>query len=205
MRRVSQALLSLCVSLGLTAATTQEPDPVRVSPSISLRDIHGKMQRPFFAAPNTAAVVFFVTNDCPVSNGYAQEIRRICEAYKGKATCTLDYIDPTLSTEAVSKHFTEYNHGDYAAVIDTDHALVKASGAQVTPEVVVLRPGGQIAYRGRIDNKYVALGRARQQPTVHDLRDVLDAVLAGKPVESPRSSPIGCFITPLEFFRNNRK
>ncbi len=205
MRRVNQALLSLFVSLALNAATPAEADPVRVSPAISVRDTQGKMRKPFFAAPNTAAVVFFVTNDCPVSNGYAQEMRRICEAYKGKASCTLDYIDPTLSTETVAKHFTEYNHGDYPAVIDTEHALVKASGAQVTPEVVVVLPGGQIAYRGRIDNKYVALGRARQQPTVHDLRDVLDAVLSGKPVESSRTSPIGCYITPLEFFRNNKK
>lgn len=205
MRRVNQALLSLFVSLALNGATLPEADPVRVSPAISVRDIQGKMRKPFFAAPNTAAVVFFVTNDCPVSNGYAQEMRRICEAYKGKASCTLDYIDPTLSTEAVAKHFTEYNHGDYPAVIDTAHALVKASGAQVTPEVLVVLPGGQIAYRGRIDNKYVALGRARQQPTVHDLRDVLDAVLSGKPVESSRTNPIGCYITPLEFFRNNKK
>ena len=205
MRRVNQALLSLFVSLALSAATPPQADPVRLSPSTSVRDIQGKMRKPFFAAPNTAAVVFFVTNDCPVSNGYAQEMRRICEAYKGKASCTLDYIDPTLSTETVAKHFTEYNHGDYPAVIDTEHALVKASGAQVTPEVVVVLPGGQIAYRGRIDNKYVALGRARQQPTVHDLRDVLDAVLSGNPVESPRTSPIGCYITPLEFFRNNKK
>ena len=205
MRRVNQALLSLFVSLALSAATPPQADPVRLSPSTSVRDIQGKMRKPFFAAPNAAAVVFFVTNDCPVSNGYAQEMRRICEAYKGKASCTLDYIDPTLSTETVAKHFTEYNHGDYPAVIDTEHALVKASGAQVTPEVVVVLPGGQIAYRGRIDNKYVALGRARQQPTVHDLRDVLDAVLSGKPVESPRTSPIGCYITPLEFFRNNKR
>ena len=90
MRRVNQALLSLFGSLAFSAATPPQADPVRLSPSISVRDIQGKMRKPFFAAPNTAAVVFFVTNDCPVSNGYAQEMRRICEAYKGKASCTLD-------------------------------------------------------------------------------------------------------------------
>ena len=203
MRRVNQVLLSLCVSLtGLTAGETAgAPDPSRVSPSLTVRDIHGKIQKPFFAAPGTAAVVFFVTNDCPVSNGYAQEIHRICEQYKGKASCTLDYVDPTLPVEAVAKHLTDFSHGDYPAVIDTNHALVEAAGAQVTPEVLVVKPGGEIAYRGRLDNKYASLGRARQQITVHDLRDALDAVLAGKPVETPRTSPIGCYITPLEFFR----
>jgi hypothetical protein len=183
---------------------TPQSDPARVNPAITIADVHGKTQRPFFAAPNTAAVVFFVTNDCPVSNGYAQEIRRICEAYKGKASCTLDYVDPTLKPETVSKHFEEFGHGDYPAVIDTKHVLVKASGAKVTPEVLVVKPGGEIAYRGRIDNKYEALGRARRVITVFDLRNAIDAVLAGKTVESARTSPIGCFITPLEFFNKSK-
>ena len=188
----------------LLAVSAFAADPTRVPPSLSLRDIYGQTQRPFFAAPNTAAVVFFVTNDCPVSNGYSHEIRRICEEYAGKASCTLDYVDPTLTPETVGKHFMEYGHGSYNAVIDTEQALVKASGAQVTPEVVVVLPGGRIAYRGRIDNKFVSLGRARQQPTVHDLRSVLDAVVSGKPVAEERTSPIGCYITPLEFFKNRK-
>jgi hypothetical protein len=206
MQRVSRALLSLCVSLGTVCAaeTAGAPDPTRVSPAITIRDIHGRMQKPFFAAPGSAAVVFFVTNDCPVSNGYAQEMRRICEQYKGKASCTVDYVDPTLSIDTVTKHFADFGHGDYPAVIDTNHALVKATGATVTPEVVVVKPGGEIAYRGRIDNKYVALGRARREITVHDLRDAIDAVLAGRPVDTTRTSPIGCYITPLEFFKNRK-
>jgi len=30
--------------------------------------------------------------------------------------------------------------------------------------------------------------------TEHDLRDALDAVLAGKPVSKPETQPIGCYI-----------
>ena len=203
-RSVEWALARAFSAFAWTFLLFAGEDPTRVPQNLAIRDIHGNMQRPFFAAPGTAAVVFFVTNDCPVSNGYAHEMRRICEAYPGKATCTLDYVDPTLTPDTVTKHFAEYGHGNYSAIIDTNHALVKASGAQVTPEVMVVLPGGQIAYRGRIDNKYVALGRARQAPTVHDLREALDAVLAGKPVASPRTSPIGCYITPLEFFKNRK-
>ena len=191
----------------ITGAVETKPpaDPVRMPAGIQIRDVRGQVQRPFFAEPGKVAVVFFVTNDCPVSNGYAQEIRRICEAYDGKAKCTLNYVDPTLTPGTVIGHLSEYNHGSYPAVIDTDHELVKASGAQVTPEVLVVKPGGEIAYRGRIDNKYESIGRARQQPTVHDLRDVLDAVLTGKPVATARTTPIGCYITPLEFFKNRKK
>jgi hypothetical protein len=206
MQKTSLVLLPLFVGVTAIAAETKPPaDPVRVPPGISIRDVHGQTQRPFFAEPNTVAVVFFVTNDCPVSNGYAQEIRRICEAYSTKAKCTLAYVDPTLTPATVIGHLSEYNHGSYPAVIDASHELVKPSGAQVTPEVLVVKPGGEIAYRGRIDNKYESIGRARQTVTVHDLRDVLDAVLVGKPVAAVRTNPVGCYITPLEFFKSRKK
>ena len=49
-------------------------------------------------------------------------------------------------------------------------------------------------YRGRIDNQYAALGKPRRVVTVHDLRDALDAVLAGRPVANPETEAFGCFI-----------
>ena len=37
-------------------------------------------------------------------------------------------------------------------------------------------------------------GKQRAQPTRRDLRDALDAVLAGREPVVPRTEPIGCFI-----------
>ena len=42
------------------------------------------------------------------------------------------------------------------------------------------------------------IGKPRRVITVHDLRDALDAVIAGKPVARPRTEAIGCYITPLK-------
>ena len=66
----------------------------------------------------------------------------------------------------------------------------------VTPEAVVLAPGGQGLYRGRIDDKYVSLGQPRFHINRHDLRDALDAVVQGRPVPTPNTRAIGCFIPP---------
>jgi hypothetical protein len=49
-------------------------------------------------------------------------------------------------------------------------------------------------YLGRIDDRFPDLGVRREEPTTHELRDALDAVLAGKPVETPRTLAVGCFI-----------
>jgi hypothetical protein len=64
--------------------------------------------------------------------------------------------------------------------------------AKATPEAAVLDSNGLLMYRGRIDNWYADFGRYRQQATVHDLRDALDAILAGKKIPTPVTKPVGC-------------
>lgn len=192
--------LRLSVALAAFAAlTAYAADVDRVDPSISIVDIAGRTQHPF-ASGKAASLVFFVTTDCPISNAYAPEIRRICETYADRVGCSLDYVDPTLKAPEVAKHFADYGHGKYPATIDVSHTLVKAAGATVTPEALLI-VAGKIAYRGRIDDKNAALGVTRPRATRADLRLAIDAVLAGKPVEEARTHAVGCFITPLEFFR----
>ena len=53
-------------------------------------------------------------------------------------------------------------------------------------------------YRGRIDNQYASLGHPRRVVTAHDLQDALEAVIAGKPVATPQTDPIGCYIVSPE-------
>lgn len=170
--------------------------------AIEIADIHGKLQRPLDPVKG-ASLVFFITHDCPISNAYAREIHRICDDYSGRASCSLVYTDPSLNAKDAAKHFADYQHGNYPAIIDTRHMLVKAAGATVTPEAFVILPGQKIVYHGRIDNRYVTLGQARREATVHDLRSAVDAALAGQPVETPRTTAIGCFITPLELLQKH--
>ena len=132
-------------------------------PSVTVQDIDGVSRTPLkVESGGRASALFFVTHDCPVSNYYSHEIRRICEEYgKRGVSCTLVYVDPTLTEAQVHKHAEEYGHGDYPKIIDRTHELVKATGADVTPTAIVIRPDASIAYRGRIDNFYAAIGKTR--------------------------------------------
>jgi hypothetical protein len=161
--------------------------------------------QPFDTQGKAAAIVFFITTDCPISNNYATEIRGICEKYEKNARCTLIYTDPTLTNAQVLKHARDYGHGSYPAIIDPNHDFVKAAGATVTPEAAVFLPNGHLAYRGRIDDKNLALGVIRPKATGFDLRDAMDAIVAGRPVATPRTTAIGCFITPAEWFKGKAK
>ncbi len=166
-----------------------------LDPSVAVRDIDGTRREPLKAAKGQVEALFFVTNDCPVSNYYSHEIRRICDEYASRgARCALVYTDPALTDEQARKHAEEYGHGAYPKIVDRTHALVKATGAAITPTAVVIKPDASIVYRGRIDNFYAAIGKQRRVVTEHDLRDALDAVLAGRPVAKPEASPVGCYI-----------
>lgn len=160
------------------------------------RDIDGRPLAPFTPA-GTAHVLFFVQTDCPVSNGYAPTIQRVCKVYGPRGvSCSLAYEDVTVDAPAVRTHMTEFAYRDIPATIDTSRALADRARATITPEAVVIDARGAIRYRGRIDNLYAALGKPRRVVTEHDLANALDALLAGKPVPKPETEAVGCFIAP---------
>lgn len=164
-------------------------------PSVVVTDIDGVPREPLKVEKGHVEALFFVTNDCPISNYYSHEIRRICEDYgKRGVACALVYTDPALTDEQARQHAREYGHGSYPKIVDRTHALVKAAGATINPTAVLIKPDESIAYRGRIDNFYAAIGKTRRVVTEHDLRDALDAVIAGKPVTEQAAPPVGCYI-----------
>ena len=158
------------------------------------QDVDGRLHD-LFQPADKANVLLFVSSDCPVSNGYAPEIQRICAAARARdVMCALVYEDASIDAAAVRAHREQYRYGGMAAVIDRDRSLAERVKATVTPEAVVIARGGAVKYRGRIDNQYAALGKPRQVVTVHDLRDAIDAVVKGQAVAHPDTEAFGCFI-----------
>ena len=159
-----------------------------------VKDIDGTARAPFQPA-GAANVLVFVASDCPISNGYAPEIQRICGDYRAKGVaCALVYEDVAIGAAAVRAHLDAYRYRDVPAVIDGDRAIARRAGARVTPQAIVVDKTGAIRYRGRIDNFYAALGKPRQVVTAHDLKDALDAVVAGRRVPHAETEALGCFI-----------
>lgn len=159
--------------------------------------------RDLFAPAGPANVLLFVASDCPISNGYAPEIQRICRDYRARGVrCALVYEDAGIDDARVRAHRDAYGYSGFEVVVDADRAIARRARATVTPQAVVVGPGGAVKYRGRIDNKYVALGQQRRVVTVHDLRAAVEAVLGGRAVASPETEAFGCFIGKLGAGRN---
>ena len=169
--------------------------------SLDIRSLSGDVLRPLQPA-GPANVLIFTATDCPVSNGYAPEIQRVCSAYAARGVrCVLVYEDVDVAADRVRAHVLEFGYGRMSAALDADGRVAASVGATVTPEVAIVDHAGAVRYRGRIDNKYETLGRPRRNVTVHDVTDALDAVLDGRRVAAPETQAVGCSIVPLEMRR----
>jgi thiol-disulfide isomerase/thioredoxin len=159
-------------------------------------DLDNRLVDPFEATAGAKAVVFlFTATDCPISNRYAPEVRRLVKTFEPKGVrFRLVYANPADQPDAVREHVKSFEYpSSVEALRDPTHAFVKFSGATITPEAVVV-VDGRVVYHGRIDDRFVDFGVDRPEPTVRDLADALTAVIAGKPVPHPVTQAVGCYI-----------
>jgi peroxiredoxin len=143
-------------------------------------------------------VCLFTRTDCPISNSYAPELRRIYEKFSPQGVgFYLIYPDKDETAPMIEKHIKDYSH-PFPALRDPKHELVKPCGAKVTPEAAVFDADGKLLYQGRIDDRYVDFGKSRAAPTTRDLQQALEAILAGKPAPPAAGPAIGCIIPDVK-------
>ena len=163
-------------------------------PDFHLRDTTGAMHSSAEWAGHKAVLLYFTTVDCPVANSYVPEMNRIHDAYAPRGVLFLAVeADVTVPEPEVVRYATDFRYS-FPVVMDPRQVLVQLTGASLTPQAAVLSSDGKLLYLGRVDNRVEDFGQQRINATVFDLRDALDAVLAGKPVARPVTKSIGCAI-----------
>lgn len=181
--------------IGLMAAATD------AGADLGLLDPDGRPVSALPTAGDPTTVFVFARTDCPITNRYAPELRRLHDRFAGQGVrFWLVYPDPAEASEAVRRHAQEFGYG-MQALRDPKHGLVRLAGARVTPEAAVFvgeAAGPRLVYRGRIDDRNVAFGKARPAPSTRDLDDVLTALAQKKSVPTRTTTAIGCAIAPLE-------
>ena len=160
-------------------------------------DLNGKQFDPVKANPGKVVVLIFVRRDCPVSGRYAPTIQRISDEHGSVTHFYLVFPDKTDSADQIRGYLKDFRYS-LPALRDPSHVLVKQAHAQITPEAAVFDGKGRLAYHGRIDDLYVAFGRARQSPTTHELEDAIEAVLTGHSPPKQEVAGVGCYISDLE-------
>lgn len=179
-------------------ATTEGPTAERpAAEPADLVDLDGRPVDPF-ADGAAATVLLFVRSDCPISNRYAPEVRRIWGDFAERGVSFhLVYADPAEPVATIRRATEDFAY-PFPACRDPEQRMVARVGVTVTPEVAVFDAAGQLVYRGRIDDRWASLGRPRAAPTRRDLVEVLEALVAGERLVPRTTRAVGCYIPRLE-------
>lgn len=167
--------------------------------SSGIPDLDGKLVNPFETSAGTkATVLLFVSTDCPISNRYAPDVRRLHDQYaKDGVVFRLIYPNPADTVADIRDHLKAFAFPG-SALRDLHHDASKRAGATITPEAAVYDTSGHLAYRGRIDDRYTAVGIERATATKHDLQDAVALTIAGKAVTPKFTQAVGCYIADFD-------
>jgi len=159
----------------------------------AVTDLDGRAVEPL-GSRGVATVLIFTAVDCPISDRYAPEVRRLAARFAATGVRTwIVYANAGESPSAARAHAAAFAYG-LPVILDPDGVLADRAGAVVTPEAAVFDRSGRRVYRGRIDDRYVDFGVDRPVPTTHDLADAVAAALDGRPLKPDVVPAVGCAI-----------
>ena len=195
-------LFSFLITGCQPSGESNDSDPKIDSAALDLQalDMEGEIISPIAILNHPdckGVVVLFIATDCPISNRYAPEVRRIYEEFHPQGIeFFLVYTRPDESAETIRQHLEDYEY-PMPGIIDHQRQITQFTGAKVTPESVVFDATGKMVYRGRIDDRFQDFGLSRTEPAVRDLVSVLDDVAQGRDREFSESIAVGCYIVEL--------
>jgi peroxiredoxin len=198
-------LCALLLALLASACSSGEPASLALgspAPDFALPGVDGQIHSLRDYSGSRVLAVVFTCNTCPASQLYEARIRKLHEDYRGTGVIVvainpnkpgamrladLGYSDVGESL-ADMKIRAAHRRIDYPYLSDGEaQTLSKQLGVAATPHIFVFDQARKLRYQGRIDdNTQEALVKSR------DARNVIDALLSGRPVPVTRTRATGC-------------
>ncbi|MGD9646603.1 MAG: redoxin domain-containing protein [Pirellulales bacterium] len=141
-----------------------------------------------------AFVIVFTNLDCPLVKRYLPRLVELDREYRDRGVQFMS-VNVGLADSIVEVAYQAVKvDAEFPFTKDFDGEVVRALGAERTPEVCVLDAERRLRYRGRIDSRY-RLGGVREGELRDDLKLAIDDVLAGREVAVAETPVDGCLIT----------
>jgi peroxiredoxin len=166
-----------------------DPPIGQAIPDFKLPDISGIVHSFSSMRGEKGTLLVFISTKCPYSNAYNERVKKIAEDYQARGGSFIGINASANETADEIKRHADEHKFSFPILKDVDNRIADQLNAQVTPEAYLLDSGGKLIYHGRIDNS-----RILDQVKSNDLRDAIGALLAGKPIENPRTRAFGCMI-----------
>jgi peroxiredoxin len=167
------------------------------APSFELPDtVSGKTIRLGDLGAKKALVVMFLCSHCPYVKHIADGLVRLGQDYADKdvalvgisANDPANHPDDRPENLAAEARRLGYR---FPMLFDESQAVAKAYRAACTPDFFVFDAKRRLVYRGQFD---AARPNTATLVTGTDLRNAIDAVLAGRPASAQQKPSLGCNI-----------
>lgn len=158
-------------------------------PDFKLKDVHGT-EHTMEGRDNAVFVLIFASQECPWSRGADPHLAALATEYMPKGVVFYGIDSHKDTTPEQIKEYVTENRIPYPLLKDVGNAYADKVGAKVTPEVFIVGKDGKVAYHGAVDDRK---GPDSEGGTPY-VKQALDAVLEGKPVENSRVKAWGCTI-----------
>lgn len=197
-------MIRIALALALLAAP-QNPPILEIgapAPDFDLPGVDGKRHTLRDFAGAKILLVLFNTNHCPTSQKYEERIKRLVNDYKDKGVAVvvispsdplavrldeLGYTDLTDTFDDMKIRAKDRGY-NYPYLYDGDKQDVsRAYGPTATPHAFLFDADRKLRYRGQIDDN-----DREDLVKSHDLRNAIDALLAGRPVPVESTRSRGC-------------
>jgi peroxiredoxin len=189
--RIAASLALVAALAGVGVALAESPAIGSAAPDFKLTSVDGKAFSLADAAKShKATVVMFIATKCPYSNAYNDRMKKMADEYAAKGVLFVGVnSNSTEPADEVQKHGKDHGFA-FPLMKDPGNKVADMYDAKHTPEVFVVDATGKLVYHGRIDENYEDASKV----TSPDLRNALDAVLAGQPVAKAETKAFGCSI-----------
>ena len=182
-------LIVIFVRAGLVGENKPEVKLDEKVPNFTLEDYTGKEHSLHDYLKHKGIVVMFIATQCPISNAYNERMADLYKSYTPKGIVFLGInSNKQESIEEITEHSKKHGF-EFPVLKDWKNVIADKFDAMVTPEIYLIDSTGVLRYHGRIDDS-----RNLAKVSQHDLQDVLDAYLAGKPLPKRETKAFGCTI-----------
>jgi peroxiredoxin len=167
------------------------------APPFSLRDVvSGQVCSLDSFTGKTGLLIMFICRHCPYVVHIEPELARIGHDYRDNSLgiIAISSNDPVQYPEDAPPRLKEMADRlgfTFPFCFDETQDIAKIYRVTCTPDFYLFNHERRLVYRGQLDDSRPGNGKPI---TGRDLRDAIDAELAGKPIDSNQKASIGCSI-----------
>lgn len=163
-----------------------------VTPGMRFMDIDGTVHHFSRSSTSGAHAFIFMDTLCPITNRYTPTLNSLHEQAKNLGISIFGVVsDPEVSWDQVKKYRDDFGF-KFPLLLDQNGTLGRVLKPTITPEVFLIKKNGELAYSGRVDNRFPRPGKIRKVATEHDFLNAMVAVSEGRTPEVMRTVAIGC-------------